>query len=249
MHGWWSGLKFVAAEPLSALAMAVAWKGEDATFRIPLRDGTAVHCRPYSSDTEVFWEVLVRGQFNWLAETAAPMRVMDCGANIGTATIAILDRWPAATVLALEPDPDNFRLLVQNTARYRNRVFPLRGALWGTPTSVNFDPRPFRDGRQWSLHVTPALDHRGEVTAFDVPSLMAILGWSSIDLLKIDIEGAETVVLNSAAPWLDSVECLAVELHNQDAVDSFVRAVGNQRRVQRLGELTIGWRLASASEQ
>ena len=48
-----------------------------------------------------------------------------------------------------------------------------------------------------------------------VPDVLAMSGKSSIDLLKMDIEGAEIEVLNSARSWIHSVNALAVELHDR----------------------------------
>ncbi len=202
-----------------------------------------VVCRPDSSDLDVFFQVLGDGQYDWLEPSRAPLRVLDCGANIGTATLAILRRWPNATIVAVEPDADNFRLLIENTRHAGDQVIAVQGALWPVPGGVVFDRRPFRDGRQWSLHVRAArTDEVPDVSAYDVPGLMRRVGWDRVDLLKMDIEGAETPVLESAGQWLSGVACLAVELHDENAVAAFRRTVGDSFRVGLQGELTIARR-------
>jgi FkbM family methyltransferase len=55
--------------------------------------------------------------------------------------------------------------------------------------------------------------HGTEVVALTMPKIMEDLHISHIDLLKMDIEGAEKAVLRDAAAWLPKVEFLVVELH------------------------------------
>ena len=47
-----------------------------------------MHCRPESSDLEAFWQVLVGRQFDFLERSSRQIRAIDCGANIGPATLA-----------------------------------------------------------------------------------------------------------------------------------------------------------------
>ncbi len=41
----------------------------------------------------------------------APEQIVDVGANIGTSTLEMLAAFPNATATAIEPHPDNYRLL------------------------------------------------------------------------------------------------------------------------------------------
>jgi hypothetical protein len=52
-----------------------------------------------------------------------------------------------------------------------------------------------------------------EVDVVSVPSLMALMGWEDIDLLKIDIEGGEKEVLAGNPAWLRKVRCIVGEGH------------------------------------
>ena len=46
--------------------------------------------------------------------------IIDAGGYLGTAAIAFSEAYPDATVVTIEPSPENFALLVQNTAAYPN---------------------------------------------------------------------------------------------------------------------------------
>jgi hypothetical protein len=59
---------------------------------------------------------------------------------------------------------------------------------------------------------------------------MAAYGLEHIDLLKIDIEGAEKEVFRDASAWIDNVRMLVVELHEFVAIGCsrvFYAATGN----------------------
>jgi hypothetical protein len=45
-------------------------------------------------------------------------------------------------------------------------------------------------------------------------TLIGMTGAAEVQLVKMDIEGSEAVLLTSGASWLGSVQCLAVEFHD-----------------------------------
>jgi hypothetical protein len=80
---------------------------------------------------------------------------------------------------------------------------------------------------------------------WDVPALMARAGFGRVDLLKIDIEGAEIdLLLKNAERWLPRVRNLSIEFHGPECEAALERALEPytyQRQV--LGELTFCFHL------
>jgi len=74
-----------------------------------------------------------------------------------------------------------------------------------------------RDPRQDSCEATGfAVTRPGvriEVDQYSVPSLMKLMRWEEIDLLKIDIEGSEVGVLGGRPEWLRKVRAIVGEGH------------------------------------
>lgn len=60
-------------------------------------------------------------------------------------------------------------------------------------------------------------------------------GFDRIDLLKVDIEGAEVQLLQGAGDWLTKVNAIAIEFH------------GNSRAESGFDQLTQGFRIADES--
>jgi len=129
--------------------------------------------------------------------------VVDAGAHVGIFSLQAA-QW-ADKVVALEPNPVNYAVLEANL--YRNaaaNVVPLNKALWAKTTSVGFGRATHSGGG----HVSQLGTAKVETISLD--ELIAQFG--PVDLLKIDIEGAEYEVLE-AAQSLDSVHTIVGELH------------------------------------
>jgi FkbM family methyltransferase len=136
----------------------------------------------------------------------SPRFVVDAGANVGYASVLFAERWPEAEIVALEPDASNFELLVRNTRRYP-RVRPLRAALWS-----NHTPLRVTGENKWALRVREATE-----SDFDTLTMADLVAMSPgrIDLLKLDIEGAECDLFLNDPTCLDAVHLLIVELHDR----------------------------------
>ena len=140
--------------------------------------------------------------------------VIDAGANIGLSAVFFAHRFPGARIIAIEPESANFELLCRNTRPYPN-ITAVHGALWNRSGQVDVvDP-----GRGEHGFVTA--DNRGKVDAreavpcFSVADLMRLHGLQHVDLLKVDIEGAEKEVFESAHDWIGHVGSVVVELHER----------------------------------
>lgn len=57
----------------------------------------------------------------------------------------------------------------------------------------------------------------GEVPTLRMEDLFDEFGTSTVDLLKVDIEGAEQAIFSAPTPWLCRVGTLLIELHGDEA--------------------------------
>lgn len=153
--------------------------------------------------------------------------IIDGGANVGVGTIWWSARWPNAKILAYEPDPIIFETLKWNT-RYHNNVTLVQAAIGCESTGSIFLSEGSDAGRLGSQD-----DPVGEPIAVEVVHLSDILEpLGRVDLLKLDIEGAETAVLAEAECHLDVVERIFVEYHSLDGrpqvLDSLLALLARQ---------------------
>jgi FkbM family methyltransferase len=142
--------------------------------------------------------------------------VVDAGAHVGIFSLQA-SQW-AERVVSLEAGPINFGLLALNVERNALRNVDARHcALWSTSTdALKFSSTTHTGGG------SVAKDPQGDegivtvVRATSLDDLISDLG--HIDLLKIDIEGAEYEVFG-ACKSLDSISQIVGEVHLEDGAD------------------------------
>jgi FkbM family methyltransferase len=187
--------------------------------QITLRSGTA--------DVAVFRQVFLDLEYDFDV-LGDPKFIIDAGAHIGLASLYFASRFPEAKILALEPEPSNFRLLKENTVAYAN-ISPVQAGLWKHESSLE----TINSGSSnWTFEVRENHSQEEGVPAITVQKAMDRLETNQIDIFKMDIEGAEREVLQSYRSWIENVGTLVVELHG----DLRKRGSGALREaVQNLG--------------
>ena len=165
----------------------------------------------------------------------APKTIVDAGAHIGMASILFALRYPAARIVALEPEPSNFAALVRNTAPYQS-ITPIQAALWREDGEVSLGASTAHPKGAFQI-----VDSGGQkVRAITMDTVMREANFESIDLLKMDIEGAEKDVFESC-PWIGKIQVIAIELHDRlrPGCSFSVQNAARSLRCERQGEVTI----------
>jgi FkbM family methyltransferase len=201
-----------------------------------------IHIRPGTTDIEVLQQVLLDNEYEFTLPVV-PKIIIDAGANIGLASVYFANVFPHATIVAIEPDASNFKMLQKNLAAYP-QVRILHAALWGTDGKLNlFYPNGGHCGFRTLEGSGDGLAGCGQVGAVTIQSLMQSMQLPTIDLLKIDIEGAEREVFQHSAAWIDKTKMMMVELHDAyqpGCSEAFRAAVGKfNPRLSTKGETTL----------
>jgi FkbM family methyltransferase len=176
--------------------------------------------RSGTSDLDVYAQIFLHREYRVLDDLADVDVVIDCGANVGYSSAYFLTRFPNCTVIAVEPDSDNFATLQTNLHPYGSRVRAVHSAVWSDSVGLVMNESGFRDGREWARQVRPA--RSGEqpmMQAVEIQSLIDMCGADRISILKMDIEGAELEVFSSPTwrKWIDRVDTIAIEIHTEEA--------------------------------
>jgi len=178
-----------------------------------------VAVRTGTADVSTFEKVFVWGDYE--LEFPSDVRtVIDAGANAGFSAVFFACRFPQARIIAVEPQGENFRLLQRNVASYPN-VTPVEAAVWSHDTVLALaNPADRVD----SYRYAPAADGES-VQALGVQSLLNRFGIDTVDVLKVDVEGAEAELFADRPSWVHCVRMFVVELHGDAAVDGFTKSV------------------------
>jgi FkbM family methyltransferase len=160
----------------------------------------------YHETIQIFGQSL----YDFQSEAPAPV-ILDCGAHIGLASFFFKQRYPNAHILAFEADPDICEVL-----RFNLNSFGILGvevhqsAVWIHDRGVTFERSTDDAGKV-----------RGDSPTSEVPAsslvpsmrLKTFLSQSPVDLVKLDIEGAEFEVLADCGEALRNAKLFIVETH------------------------------------
>jgi FkbM family methyltransferase len=178
-------------------------------------------------DLLVVREIFFDGEYR-LPDGVHPRTILDLGANIGISTLFFRSVFPEAYVIAVEPDPTQFRRLELNVGG-DSQVLAIRAA--ATPHSGPVAFYQAVEGWRSSLERPDGIGAvQTSVPGLTVEDLLARAGVDHVDLVKVDIEGGEWPLLEQGA-LQDATDLITGELHRDDPV--------------RASQLLSGWRMSA----
>ena len=137
--------------------------------------------------------------------------VIDIGANIGDFAVVIAKLCKINKVIAIEPEPDAFRYLLENVRinGLKDIILPFNFAVWEFDGKISL----CRSGSYLTTFVGKVSQ---ESVCRTLDSLMKELYLDKIDLLKIDVEGSELEVLKGSENLLNTIRPkIVVEVHSR----------------------------------
>ncbi len=171
--------------------------------------------RTYSGDIDMLYEIFWQRVYNnTLISWNNFSTIVDLGANIGMTSLFFGLQSPGAVIYALEPDPENFELLITNLSREitGSRLIPVAAAI----SSDNGVEYLHKKQKSYNSSVSGIDISDTEVRAVNMPTFMREMFIDEIDLLKIDIEGKEAELFSRDLAWLEKVRNIVMECHSED---------------------------------
>ena len=212
--GWWQTLYFALHWLLGTHSIALRLRG------VP----TLLWVRPHDTDIAVLYAAFYLRDCD--ENTPRPPKtIVDLGANVGFISVFLANKYPEARILALELDPGNAEMLRKNTQGYAVEV--VEGAIWSDHRHFLIDRG---DGKSYQLKVmeVPA-GTPGSFVSLTIPDLLEKLPTREIDLLKMDIEGAELALFSEGyEAWIDRIGMLIVETHGDEARNAVLAAMSQR---------------------
>lgn len=206
--------KLARTMPLTVSLKAVLLeKDESRVIKTKLRNlGIPITFRPGTSDVMILGKVFAESEYD--LPFSIPVRtVVDAGAHIGAATLFYHSRFPDARILAIEPEESNYHLLRKNTETISN-IVAIRAALW--PYEKQLWLQDTAADKAAFQVCTTSSNFGYSVPSITPQKLFEKLHVDQIDLLKLDIEGAELDLFSSGTDqWLSRVRCLVLKLHDR----------------------------------
>jgi FkbM family methyltransferase len=136
--------------------------------------------------------------------------IIDCGAYIGLSVIYLKSICHSAHIICFEPDKKNFDLLQKNILSHQlKNIDAKEEAVWIETTSLNFLQKGSMDSKIVDNTSTDSIT----VKATRLKNYLD----QKVDFLKMDIEGAEYLVLKDIEEKLHYVKNMFVEYHGSFA--------------------------------
>jgi FkbM family methyltransferase len=155
-------------------------------------------------------DIFVRRTLGFRTGSTSP-RILDCGANVGLASLWLKRAYAGARITAFEASPALAATLRRNLDINLCRdVESVAAAVWSSAGTITFRAEGSDSGAVASV----AADTAGP--AIEVPSVR-LRDWlvaEPVDLLKLDIEGAELEVLGDCRDALGQVGAIHLEVHD-----------------------------------
>lgn len=203
-----------------------------------------------SSDVMVVTQVFFNEEYDPVVQEIAKWRqqnkiefIIDAGANAGYTTCYLKAFFPAATVVAIEPDSENARQIRKNFLQNNfSDLTLIEGGLWPNDSWLELK-NDFRDGKDWSFYVVES-HVETNLKGYSFDSILKQSGRSTIDLLKIDIEGGEKELFSQPAMMdavLQKTKFLAIEIHDETGIRDTIYDALKRNGFEwfNQGELTI----------
>jgi FkbM family methyltransferase len=177
--------------------------------------------RRFHTDIDVLWGALRKRECD-VALKDPPRLIVDGGANVGFTTVFYAHKYPDAQIVAIEPDDENCELLRRNCRAYPNVVL-MQGGLWNSDRYLEIE-NPGDASWSFRLREVP-VPTRNSVKGITIPEILRRCNTNEVDILKLDIEGAERFLFSTGCnDWIRKVKAIVIEVHNKACREAVLRA-------------------------
>jgi FkbM family methyltransferase len=160
----------------------------------------------YPMDLAVLSEIYVLKEYVWAPEK--PLVIFDLGAHFGDTALYYNSRFPEATIIAVEPFPENYERLIKHT-KHIPQIIAVHAAVGAYDGTIELNIVNSTLGH--SLIKRDSSQESITVPLRTLSSLIEEYKINRIDLLKFDVEGAEFSIFENFPPSM--VVSLIGELH------------------------------------
>jgi FkbM family methyltransferase len=185
------------------------------------RTGTTCTLRESGSDMLTFIEVIKEQVYKDVVSLVPRCEaIVDLGANIGLASLYFASHYSACRIFAVEPNPSTYALLTSNLAPLieADRCQTLNAAVWRRATDLGA-AESVKTNHYSAFKTTEVVGKSSEggpkISGLPMSRILLQSGFQKVDLLKVDIEGAEVELFQDELSWLTNVRAIAIEFHGE----------------------------------
>jgi len=187
-------------------------KNKLVSFFYPTEFAQPIYLRTTTSDYSIFIEVIFGKSYDFPLKFT-PKVIIDCGANIGLASVFFKNKYPSAKIIAVEPEKENFEILSKNLNNYNNTILYNNG-IWNKSARLKIEDNG--SGSLGFMVYESEENNTNAITSISIKDILLQNNIDTIDILKIDIEGSEKELFESNYDyWLPRTKLISIELHDR----------------------------------
>lgn len=173
--------------------------------------------RPNIRDREVIIQNLIRNEYdNKINVPIGNGFIIDAGAYIGDVSCYFASKYPCK-VISLEPNNDSFNFALKNTSLYP-QITLLNKGLWYKEAKL------IVIGEGTGSEVAESNNSNYDIDGISLPDLIKAYHIDSIEILKIDIEGAEEAIFaKDITSWIKIVKIILIEIHSESGKELIIK--------------------------
>ena len=174
-------------------------------------------------DMSAIDETLIRGEYDFIAPVIKSIPnpiIVDIGMNVGDFAIFVISNNPQSQIIGIEAHPETARIAMRNAA--------LNPAIsWDTLNRAAWKDNSMIHLQTSGASVSTKGSTSGEIVVqgIDMKELFSLISSPVVDIMKIDIEGAEEEFLCSFPDSLSNIRHLIVEIHPLSCNETRIREV------------------------
>jgi FkbM family methyltransferase len=164
------------------------------------------------------------------------LTIIDAGANVGMSALYFLNRYQVEKIFCIEPDLQNLKILKKNISNEiaNERAIIIEAALSDISGRASWDSEGLAYNSKLALSPGDVI-----VQTITINDVIEKYNIQKIDLIKFDIEGAESLVFSSDSSWLKKVDSLIIEIHSDAGLKLFE---------ERISEYNFKWRAVNRNK-
>jgi FkbM family methyltransferase len=194
-----------------ALALYFGLKKDKESIYLPKLKRT-IYLRKDSKDKETFEEIFLTNLYNIMLPIE-PKTIVDAGANVGLASLFFKMKYPDASIVAIEIEQENIDAIHKNTKDLPN-LDVKHNALYNKKAFFSIHD-PYNATNSFQVKEVSTIEE-ADITSITLDEILDSNNWDTIDILKIDIEGAEKQLFESNYQnWLPKTKVIMVETHDR----------------------------------
>lgn len=179
-----------------AVLRAAKISGNNLTFKIKIKKFNVTHSLYITddSDLDLLKEIFFNNEYH-IEIDKEPEVILDLGSNVGMSVLYFNSQYPNAKIYAFEPNPEVYHKLLLNTQSIKN-IYCHNQMISDTEGQQILHINQ-KQSMSSSIFERKGNDVSVIIESVTIDSIMNRYGFSKVDLVKFDIEGAEYITFKS----------------------------------------------------